>query len=221
VKTHKSQTIKSWSPPKIGDRPFVSQRSYRWRVEALKWLLPAAALGLAIAIGWSWLNRSNTGFRLDYALDGFELSGQDEMINPRFIGVDRRNQRYTVTAEAAMRPLDGSEQIFLIKPAADISMSGGDWLIVNADQGTYNRLSKILSLMGTVQVYADNGFEMNTDSALFDAEEGVVTSDSKTRSQGPWGVLDSEGFRYSRNEDVLYFYGRPKLTLYPKPTDTN
>ena len=220
MKTKKPEVMKRWAASRDSGDQMAAQANYRWRVEALKWLLPAAALGLTMAIVWSWLNRPNPGFRLDYALEGFELSGQAEMLNPRFLGVDKHNQRYTVTAEAAMRPVDETEQVFLINPTADIAMSGGGWLILNAEQGTYDRHSETITLRGTVSIYADSGFEMHTEIALFDMGNSVVTGDSKVNGQGPWGLLEADGFRYSRADDVLHFSGRPKLTLYPDIPDS-
>ena len=197
-----------------------AEASYRRRVGMLKWLLPAAALALTSVIGWSWVNPSTTAFRIDYSIEDFELSGQDEMLNPRFFGTDSRNQRYTVTAESATRPLDGSEQVLLIKPTADITVAEGDWLTLNAEQGIYDRYAETLALSGAVSMYADNGFEMHTESAQFDLAGGTIESDSPVRGQGPWGLLNAKSFTYARKGDVLRFSGRPTLVLYPGPIDT-
>lgn len=197
-----------------------AEASYRRRIETLKWLLPAIALALTTVIGWSWFNPSTTAFRLDYSIEDFALSGQDEMLNPRFFGVDSRRQRYTVTAESATRPLDGSEQVFLIKPTADITVAKGDWITLNAEQGIYDRYTETLVLSGAVSMYADNGFEMHTDSAQFDLSAGIIQSESLVRGQGPWGLLKANGFKYARKEDVLHFSGRPTLVFYPGTIDT-
>ena len=197
-----------------------AEASYRRRVGMLKWLLPAAALALTSVIGWSWFNPSTTAFRIDYSIEDFEFSGQDEMLNPRFFGTDSRNQRYTVTAESATRPLDGSEQVFLIKPKADITVAEGDWLTLNAEQGIYDRYAETLALSGAVSMYADNGFEMHTENAQFDLAGGTIKSDSPVRGQGPWGLLNAKTFAYARKGDVLLFSGRPTLVLYPAPIDT-
>ena len=195
-----------------------AEASHRRRVEALKWLLPAIALALTSIIGWSWFNPSTTSFHIDYSPQDFELSGQDEMLNPRFFGVDNQKQRYTITAEAAMRAAAGNEQVFLIKPTADITVERGDWLALNADQGIYDRDSKTLALSGAVSLYADNGFEMHTDQAEVDLNSGVIESTSAVRGQGPWGLLNANGFKYAHKGDIMHFYGRPTLLLYPDPS---
>ena len=220
MRTDRQQLIERWRTRPTSDDQMRAEVSYRRRVETLKWLLPAAALALASLLGWSWFNPSTTAFRLDYSIEDFEFSGQDEMLNPRFFGVDSRNQRYTVTAESATRPLDGSEQVFLIKPTADITVAEGDWLTLNAEQGIYDRNTETLALSGAVSIYADNGVEMHTDSAQFDLAGGIIESDSPVHGQGPWGLLDANGFKYARKGDILHFSGRPTLVLYPGPIDT-
>ena len=198
-----------------------TEAGYRRRVVALKWVLPAAALALALAIGWSWMNPTITAFRASYSFQEFSLSGQDEMVNPRFLGVDSRGQRYTVTAEVAMRPIDGSEQVFLIKPVADITMAKDEWMTLTADQGIYDRHTEVLFLSGAVSIYADNGFEMHTSSAQFDLAHGIVEGRAAVQGQGPWGLLDADGFRYTRDNDVFHFSGRPTLVLYLDPMDSS
>ena len=195
-----------------------AEASHRRRVEALKWLLPAIALALTSIIGWSWFNPSTTSFHIDYSPQDFELSGQDEMLRPRFVGVDSRQQRYTVTAEVAMRPERGHEEVFLMKPTADITLKDGDWLTLKAEQGIYDRQTEILELHGSVSLYVDNGFEMHTEKAEFDLSQGTARGNQAVLSQSPWGVLTASGFEYSPSGQVFYFSGRPTLVLHAAQT---
>ena len=117
-----------------------------------------------------------------------------------------------------MRSAAGNEHVFLIKPAADITVERGDWLALNADQGIYDRDSKTLALSGAVSLYADNGFEMHTDEAEVDLSNGVIESTSAVRGQGPWGLLNANGFKYAHKGDTMHFYGRPTLVLHPNPS---
>ena len=103
-----------------------------------------------------------------------------------------------------MRSAAGNEQVFLIKPAADITVERGDWLALNADQGIYDRDSKTLALSGAVSLYADNGFEMHTDQAEVDLNSGVIQGTSAVRGQGPWGLLNANGFKYAHKGDIMH-----------------
>ncbi|SVD33262.1 uncharacterized protein METZ01_LOCUS386116, partial [marine metagenome] len=42
VKTKKPEVMKRWEVSRDSGDQMVAQANYRWRVEALKWLLPAA-----------------------------------------------------------------------------------------------------------------------------------------------------------------------------------
>jgi lipopolysaccharide export system protein LptC len=206
--------LKRWRGHYLGIDHIRLQFENQRRANTLKWLLPTGALLVLGVIVWSWSNPGTKAFRLDYSATRVDFSGQDEMLKPRFLGIDGRQQRYTVTAEVAMRPERGHEQIFLMKPAADITMKNGDWLTLKAEQGIYDRQAATLELHGSVSMYVDNGFEMHTEKAEFDLSQGTARGNQAVLSQGPWGVLRAAGFEYSPKGQIFHFSGRPTLVLH-------
>lgn len=215
MKFERPQFVERWRARGTGGDVMRVEADHRRRVGLLKWLLPVSALALVVAIGWSWMNPANPKFHLDYAPADYRMSGQNEVLNPRFYGTDSRDQRYSVTAEVAMRPADGSDQMFLVKPAADITLAKGEWILVAADQGVYDRRAETLALTGAVSIYFDRGLEVHTESAKVDLAAGTAEGDAAVHGQGPWGLLNATGFRYRHDGQVLHFLGRPTLTLYP------
>ena len=211
-----SRRLKRWRGRYLGIDQIRVQFENQKRANTLKWLLPSAALVVIGIIAWSWSNPNIQSFRLNYSSKHLDLSGQDEMLRPKFLGVDDRQQRYTVTAEVAMRPERGQEQVFLMKPAADITMKNGDWLTVKAEQGIYDRQAETLELHGSVSMYVDNGFEMHTEKVEFNLSHGTARGNQAILSQSPWGVLKASGFEYSPNGQTFYFSGRPTLLLHPQ-----
>ncbi len=140
------------------------EAGYRRRVGLLKVVLPVTALVLlAMVVAWSSFQPGAPGFRLDFSLADYRASGQDEVLNPRFHGTDSRNQRYTVTAEMAVRPAGEGDRVYLVMPKADIAMGDGEWMVLTADQGIYDRVAETLDLSGAVSIYADRGFEVHTE----------------------------------------------------------
>ncbi len=191
------------------------EAGYRRRVGLLKVVLPVTAFVLlAMVMAWSSFQPGAPSFHLDFALSDYRVSGQDEVINPRFYGTDSKNQRYTVTAEVAMRPAGGGDQVFLVRPAADIAMANGEWMVLTADHGIYDRVAETLELSGAVSIYADQGFEVHTESAAIDLATGLASGEEAVRGQGPWGYLDAIGFTYRHAGQVFHFSGRPTLLLY-------
>jgi len=214
VALNQPRLLKRWRGRYLGIDEIRVQFENQKRANTLKWLLPSAALIVAGMIIWSWSKLGTNSFRLDYSAVQVDFVGQDEMLRPRFVGVDSRQQLYTVTAEVAMRPERGHQEVFLMKPTADITLKDGDWLTLKAEQGIYDRQAEILELHGSVSMYVDNGFEMHTEKAEFDLSQGTAHGNQAVLSQSPWGVLTASGFEYSPRGQVFYFSGRPTLVLH-------
>jgi lipopolysaccharide export system protein LptC len=209
--------VQRWRQRRLGTETLRAEAGYRRRLGLLRLVMPLAVAALiAVVVAWPMFNRPDNSFRLGFADREFEVTGRDEMLSPKFISTDSKNQPYTVTAEVAMRPSDGGGEIFLIMPEADIALKGGDWLMLSAEQGLYDRTGKTLDLIGSVSLFTDGGFEVHTDSARLDLDAGGAAGEAPVRGQGSWGWLNSTGFRYQPDGEVFHFSGRPKLTLYPQ-----
>ena len=206
--------LRRWRGHYLGIDQIRLQFEDQKQAKTLKWLLPTGALIIAGAIIFSWVSPTTKSFRLDYVTKHVDFSGQDEMLQPKFLGVDDKQQRYTVTAEVAMRPERDHQQVFLMKPAADITLANGDWLTLKAEQGIYDGEAKTLQLHGAVSMYVDNGFEMHTEKVEFDLSQGSAHGDEVVLSQSPWGVLKANGFQYSPDGQIFLFSGRPVLVLH-------
>ena len=206
--------LKRWRGRYLGIDQIRVQFENQKQANTLKWLLPTGALVIVGIIILSLANPTTKSFRLDYATSHMDFSGQDEMLRPQFLGVDDKQQRYTVTAEVAMRPERGHRQVFLMKPTADITLTNGDWLTLKAEQGIYDGDAKTLELQGAVSMYVDNGFEMHTEQVEFDLSQGSAHGDEVVLSQSPWGILKANGFQYSPDGQVFLFSGRPVLLLH-------
>ena len=212
--TENKRFLRRWHGRYLGIDQIRVQFENQKQARTLKWFLPTGALAIVGIITFAWINPTTKSFRLDYAAEHVNFSGQDEMLQPQFLGVDDKQQRYTVTAEVAMRPERGQQQVFLMQPAADITLANGDWLTLKAEQGIYDGEAKTLELQGAVSMYVDNGFEMHTEKVEFDLSQGSAHGDELVLSQSPWGILKAKGFQYSPDGQVFLFSGRPVLLLH-------
>lgn len=204
-----------WRPRAAGARALRAATGHRRRVVLLKAVLPLTALAvLAMVLAWPSLNGPRGEFRLDYATSQGQLTNHDEMIKPRFVGVDQDDQPFAVTAETAMRASDDSNDIFLVMPEADITLQDGQWMTVRADQGRYNPEAQIIELDGAVSLFTDRGFEMHTESAVLDLHAGVAKGALPVAGQGSWGLLKAVGFQYRQADSAFLFTGRPTLTVF-------
>ncbi|MDB5369782.1 MAG: hypothetical protein JWP20_1340 [Roseomonas sp.] len=182
-------------------------------VRLAKLLLPVGALALLAAIAlWpefdSAEDRGRMAFRraTQVAAEAMRISGA------RYQGVDEQNRPYNVTATSAVQQ-DQTGLIDLDKPRADILLTNGAWLLLESQEGEYDRPKNLLDLQGDVTLWHDNGTTMKTDAAHINVHAGEAESDRPTAAQGPFGTLESEGFRLRDRGQVVFFTGRSHAVL--------
>ena len=213
--------VDRWRHGRTSAEVIRAEHGYRRRLGLLKLLVPVIAAGLVISLfAWPLINGGDEGFRVDFADKNFHINGRDEMLSPHFIGTDSANQPYSVTAEVAMRPQGQDDIIYLMMPEADITMDGGEWMFIEAQQGFYDRGHETLTLDGSVNMFTDGGFEVRTESITFNLRDGSASGDRPVTGQGPWGYLKSLGVRYQSAGQIFTFPGRPTLVLYPANKNT-
>ena len=205
-------------------QPFVPRRltqGYSRFVSMMKFLLPAVAVVvILLVVLWPHLATDDLKFRLGFAAVKLGISEEPSMVNPRYVGADKENQPYSVTADLA-RKLSGGlshkgvETLELEMPKADLMMKDGTWVVLTAENGVFARARQTLDLKGAVNLYHDSGYEFRTDLAEIDLESGAASGTAPIEGQGPFGHLTAEGFRLVNRGKTIYFTGKSKLILYP------
>jgi lipopolysaccharide export system protein LptC len=183
----------------------------------MKFLLPAAALCLVAAIViWPQINITDNRFSIGFSKVQVGAKENPSMVNARFVGADKKNQPFSVTADLAKNLAIGASKIELEMPKADIGVRDGSWLVLTANTGLYNQKDKILDLDGAVNLFHDSGFEFTTETAKVDLDAGVAEGGKEIQGQGPFGQLTAEGFRIEEKGNRILFTGKSKLVLHPE-----
>ncbi|MBO1075122.1 LPS export ABC transporter periplasmic protein LptC [Roseomonas marmotae] len=189
----------------------------RVAVRLAKLLLPLGALALLSAIAlWPEIDgaadRGRMAFRraTQTEAEAMRISGA------RYQGVDEQNRPYNLTADSAVQQQDQSGLIDLTNPRADILLTNGAWMLLESREGEYDRPKNLLDLQGNVTLWHDNGTTMKTEAAHIDIHAGEAKSDSATAAQGPFGTIESEGFRLLERGQVMIFTGRSHAVLEGK-----
>jgi lipopolysaccharide export system protein LptC len=201
----------------VGRRaPRLSGRDgYSLFVGFLKVLLPALAAGLILlVIAWPQLRPLEDSVSID--IGGLSLDQADNltMLNARYQGRDDKDQLFNLTADKASQATGGDDLIELELPKADLFTSSGAWLAVTAASGQYRRRANMLDLAGAVSLYHDEGFEMHTESAHVDLAAGTATGSDPVQGQGPYGLLNAEGFSVVDKGQRIIFFGKSRLILF-------
>lgn len=186
----------------------------RLTVGALKWLLPAAAVLLLAAIAlWPEFDRAEDRGRLSFRRLTGGVPDAMRVVNPRYDGMDELQRPYTVTASIAAQQGADPNIVALTAPRADMTLSGGEWVMLESDDGRFFRNTNILDLWGRVTLFHDNGTTMLTERAHVELNAGSAEGDAPVAAQGPFGTLVSEGFRLTERGAVVVFTGRARTVL--------
>jgi lipopolysaccharide export system protein LptC len=194
--------------------PNAGQLARRRLVVAIaKRVLPLAALALLASIAlWpefeSAADRGRVAFRRVAEVRPDAL----HIIDPRYQGVDDQNRPYTVTAVSAAQ--SGSAEVVQLRaPRADLLLSDGGWIYLEAREGRYDKPGNKLDLSGEVTIHHDDGTQFVTPSATVDIEGGGASGDEAVAAQGPFGTLTAQGFRLYDRGQVVIFTGRARAVL--------
>jgi len=199
------------APPRLSGR-----NTYSLFVSSMKLVLPALAAGLVLlVIAWPQLIPDVSRSGLDFAKIARDQAKTLNMLNARYSGVDENNQPFNVAADLATQSPDDENVVELQHPKADITTTEGDLVALSARVGHYRREEEILDLTGRVHLIHDRGFDIVTEAATINLNDGSAAGDTPVSGQGPSGELEAQGFRLSDRGQVILFTGQSRLLVYP------
>jgi lipopolysaccharide export system protein LptC len=185
------------TPGRIARRRFV--------INVTKWLLPLAAMGLLSMIAlWPEIDTATTKAHLALGHVSGEVEG-GKLIDARYNGVDEKGRPYTVTAATAWQ-ID-PQKVGMTLPKGDITLQNGTWLMLTSKTGTFIQGLNQLDLVKDVTLYRDDGTTMHTESASIDVKAGAAAGSEPVHVEGPFGVLDAQGFTVMDKGSAIDFPG--------------
>ncbi len=209
-----SSARKPWEPKSTDIRDSVAK--YSRFVSAMKIVLPTTAVFLlALVLILPQLRDEPDQFSADIVPAQGGTGDSLSLVNARYVGTDDSGQPFSVTAESVRESSLAQDEIDLVAPQADISLNDGTWLVVGAETGRYHRKNQVLQLQGAVNLFQDQGYELHTEAVTIHLEEGRAKSLVPTRSQGPFGQLESRGFELEDKGKTVFFTGPARLLLNP------
>ncbi|MBE7210046.1 MAG: LPS export ABC transporter periplasmic protein LptC [Gluconacetobacter diazotrophicus] len=190
------------------------RRLLRWT----KWLLPAGAVMLLVSIAaWPEIDRSLNSARSAMQDAARVRVDAGRLLGARYHGLDDHDQPYTITADQAQQGRagqpGGTDRINLLRPVADSLGSGGSWIRVNAENGVFMQHSQLLDLSRDVMLYRDDGIMATGPVTDMDLRRGVVASNDWVHVEGPFGVMDAQGYLLSQRDGIGQFRGPARLVL--------
>jgi lipopolysaccharide export system protein LptC len=205
----------SWRGRKLPSASALSRR--RFFVVSVKRLLPLGALMLlSVVILWPEVSRHNPA-RVSYRLAAGSMDAADQgsMTKAHYEGIDQTGRPYTMTADKAVQT--DADTVMLTKPAGDLTMKSGSWLMVQSRDGVYHAREQHLDLSNHVVLYRDDGTTVRTPLAHVDLKAGTASGNEVVNADGPFGTLDAHGFTIVDRGARLHFTGPAKLVLDGSP----
>lgn len=183
----------------------------RFAVNVTKWTLPAGALLLLSSMAlWPELDRLRDQERISLQRLTSAVGGAT-LTDARYRGVDEQGRPYTVTAATAQQVTD--DRINLTTPKADITLANGTWLMLQSKHGVYLQGTNQLDLSKDVTLYRDDGTTVTTASASIDLKQNAAAGAEPTHAEGPFGMLDAQGFTITDKGTAIQFTGPAHLVL--------
>lgn len=179
-------------------------------VALAKWALPVtAALLLGSIAAWpeiAHLISMNRAAVRELAHLRVESGNMEGAV---YRGLDAHGRPYMITAQTTHQI--GDDRFNLVKPVGDTVLSGGGWAEVRADHGVFMQHEQALDLSGHVVVYRDDGTIMSGPTADLDLRRGIIASNDWVHVEGPFGMLDAQGYFLDQRAGISQFTGPVRL----------
>jgi lipopolysaccharide export system protein LptC len=183
----------------------------RFLITLTKWSLPVAALALlGLIAAWPEIEAITSKTRLAMNHVSGSVEG-GKLIDARYNGVDEKGRPYTITAATAWQ-IDPA-RIGLTMPKGDITLENGTWLMLTSKEGTFIQNLNQLDLVKDVTLYRDDGTTMHTQSASIDMKAGAAAGSEPVHVEGPFGILDAQGFTVMDKGNAIDFPGPAHVVL--------
>jgi lipopolysaccharide export system protein LptC len=183
----------------------------RFLITLTKWVLPLAAMVLLALIAlWPEIDAMTSRTRLAMSHVSGDVEG-GKLVDARYNGIDEKGRPYTITAATAWQITPAT--IGLTLPKGDITLENGTWLMLTAKAGTFVQNLNQLDLVKDVTLYRDDGTTMHTESASIDLKAGGAAGSEPVHVEGPFGVLDAQGFTVTEKGAAIDFSGPAHVIL--------
>lgn len=184
----------------------------RYILKWAKWVLPASALVLLSSIAiWPEVDRAIHSNKAAIAqLEHLKVES-GTMLYAVYRGLDAHLKPYMITADKAQQ--NTTDIIDLTNPIADTFSSQETWLMISAKHGIYVQSTQSLDLYQDVMLYRNDGVIMRGTTADIALKSDIIASDNWVHAEGPFGILDAQGYFIAQHDGLAQFRGPSRLVL--------
>lgn len=199
---------------------FGRAQQHSRRVRRLKFVLPLAAVAIAVAFPvYSYLVAPVTvAVETD---DSAFSDGKLVMANPKLEGFTRQNLPYAMTAVRAIQEVAKESVISLEGISAKLPINDKITAVVDAPAGIYDRDNNTLDLDSDITITTTDGMVAQLKSAFLDIGKGTMKTTEPVDISRAGSRITSQTMSVEDNGKVLIFEQRVRVNIDPARARAN
>ena len=134
------------------------------------------------------------------------------LVKPIFMGLNKKEQPFKVTASKATRFKEESNTFYLENPIGEILIDN-DKYFLSGNSGVYDKSIQELKINGDVKFNNNLDLKFSTTEVLFDFKEQVLFGEKAVSGYKNNSKIDSQGIKILNKENKIIFTGKTKLLL--------
>lgn len=138
---------------------------------------------------------------------------RNELVNPKFVSVDHKNQPFEIVAERALQGGDDKDLILMDKPRGSMTLLSGAVVNMSSKTGAYRQDAETFFLEGDVLLEHTEGYTLSSSEAHIDMDKNNAWSEREVSAVGPDVNIDAQGLRVFGDTGEIIFTGPAKLVF--------
>ena len=134
------------------------------------------------------------------------------LVKPIFMGLNKKEQPFKVSASKATRFKETSNTFYLDNPVGEILIDD-DKYFLSGKQGIYDKNIQNLKVNGDVKFNSNSDLNFSTTEVFFDFKDQILFGEEKVVGIQNNSRISSEGIKIINKENRIIFTGKSKLLL--------
>ena len=134
------------------------------------------------------------------------------LVKPIFMGLNKKEQPFKVTASKATRFNEETDTFYLENPIGEILIDN-DKYYLSGNNGVYDKNIQELKINGDVKFNNNLDLKFSTTEVFFDFKKQVLFGEKAVSGYRNNTKIDSQGIKILNKENKIIFTGKTKLLL--------
>lgn len=134
------------------------------------------------------------------------------LVKPIFMGLNKEEQPFKVTASKATRFKEETNTFYLENPIGEILIDN-DKYYLSGNNGVYDKNIQELKINGDVKFNNNLDLKFSTTEVFFDFKKQVLFGEKDVSGYRNNTKIDSQGIKILNKENKIIFTGKTKLLL--------